>query len=291
MADSVPAGDRVPGLAGVVLAAGPGARLRPLTDLVPKALCPVANRALVDLAIDAVREVGADVAVNVHHGRDQLEPHLLERADVHVSVELPVALGTAGAVANLRPWLDGRAALVVNADAWCQPDLAAFADGWDGERVRILVAGAEPFGPRSKIVASILPWSEVTRLEPVPSGLWESCWRALQRSGAIDAAAYDGPFVDCGTPARYLAANRWASALATGSDPASASMVAGDDSIVHPSAIVAPGAIVQASVVGPGARIEGVVRRSVIWAGTTVRRAEVLDHAIRAGSRLTVLVR
>jgi len=283
MADSVAAPTGPPGVgdvAGVVLAAGEGARLRPLTDLLPKVLCPVANEPLVDLAVGTVRAAVADVAVNVHHGRDLLEPHLVERGDVHVSVEEPVALGTAGAIAHLRPWLAGRAALIVNADAWCRPDLGAFLAGWDGERVRILVAGTEPFGPRSRIVASILPWREAARLDVEPSGLWESCWRALVRAEAIDTAAYGGPFVDCGTPARYLAANRWA-----------ASEAVGDGSIVHPTAVLAPGAVVEGSIVGPGAQVDGTVRRSVIWAATTVRRAEVLDHAIRAGPRTTVLVR
>ena len=230
-----------------------------------------------------MESVGAavdDVAVNVHHGRAQLEAHLRARGDVHVSIEEPAALGTAGALANLRPWLAGRAALVVNADAWCTPDLASFVAGWDGERVRILVAGDEPFGARSKIVASILPWPEVERLEPVPSGLWEACWRALAAAGSIDTAGYDGPFVDCGTPARYLAANRWASVIAVG-----------DGSVVHPTAVLAPGSVVEASVVGAGATVAGVVRRSVVWPGTAVGRTEVLDHAIRAARRVTVLVR
>jgi NDP-sugar pyrophosphorylase family protein len=296
MADSVPAPASVVGLAGIVLAAGGGSRLRPLTDVVPKALCPVANQPLVDLAIDAVHGAVPDVAVNVHHRRALLEPHLAERADVHVSIEEPVALGTAGAVAALRPWLDGRAALIVNADAWCQPDLGAFVSGWDGERVRILVAGDEPFGSRSGIVASILPWSEAARLEPVPSGLWAACWRPLVDAGAVDTVAYGGPFVDCGTPARYLAANLWAAALATGTsvgpDGADAGAdAAGGGSVVHPSAELLPGAVVEASVIGPGATVAGVVRRSVIWTGTTVRRREILDHAIRASGRVSVLVR
>jgi len=114
----------------------------------------------------------------------------------------------------------------------------------------------------------------------VPSGLWEACWKGAVRAGSVDTAGYDGPFVDCGTPARYLAANRWA-----------ASEAVGDGSIVHPTAVLAPGAVVEGSIVGPGAQVDGTVRRSVIWAATTVRRAEVLDHAIRAGPRTTVLVR
>ncbi|HLF41375.1 MAG TPA: sugar phosphate nucleotidyltransferase, partial [Acidimicrobiia bacterium] len=51
--------------AGVVLAAGLGTRLRPLTDLRPKALCPVGNVALVDLALARLDGLCPDVAVNI----------------------------------------------------------------------------------------------------------------------------------------------------------------------------------------------------------------------------------
>ena len=123
--------------AAVVLAAGAGTRLRPLTDILPKALCPVGNVALVDLAIDRVRPLTGRIAVNVHHKRALLEAHLDGR--VHVSVEEPEALGTAGAVGKLRDWIDGRPAVVVNADAWHRFDLTSLVEGWDGERVRLLV--------------------------------------------------------------------------------------------------------------------------------------------------------
>src|SRR5687768_4577295 len=125
------------GVAGVVLAAGAGTRLRPLTRLRPKALCPVANVPLVDLAIDRVCTAVADVAVNVHHGRAHMEAHLQGRA--HLSFEEERPLGTAGAVGHLRGWLDGRGALVVNADAWCPGTLLEFVQGWDGDRVRLLL--------------------------------------------------------------------------------------------------------------------------------------------------------
>src|SRR5688500_9870847 len=51
---------------GVVLAAGEGRRLRPLTELLPKPLCPVANRPLFDIALERVRTVADLVAANVH---------------------------------------------------------------------------------------------------------------------------------------------------------------------------------------------------------------------------------
>src|SRR5918998_6583431 len=152
-------------LAAVVLAAGAGTRLAPLTSVRPKALCPVGDRPLVDSALDRVEAVvgaGPDrVAVNAHAHHAQLETHVAGRASV--SVEEPVALGTAGAVAHLRPWLDGRPALVVNGDAWAPDPLGPLVDGWDGERVRVLVASdpAQPLGPATRVLGSLLPPREV----------------------------------------------------------------------------------------------------------------------------------
>ena len=120
------------GLVGVVLAAGRGTRLRPLTRLRPKALCPVGNVPLVDLALERVRPAVDAVAVNLHHGRRTLDAHLA--ADVHRSVEEEQPLGTAGALGHLRDWIDGRAGAGRQRDAWCPGSLDAFVDGWDGER-------------------------------------------------------------------------------------------------------------------------------------------------------------
>jgi dTDP-glucose pyrophosphorylase len=123
-------------LAAVVLAAGRGMRLRPLTDIVPKPLCPVNNVPLIDLRLQRVREVAPDVAVNVHYGRELMEEHLSGRA--HLSIEVPQALGTAGALGQLREWIDGRPVLVANADSWHHGDLTDLVAGWDGERIRLL---------------------------------------------------------------------------------------------------------------------------------------------------------
>src|SRR5438270_6656617 len=182
MASSVP---QVSELAAVVLAAGAGTRLRPLTWLRPKALCPVENVPLVDLALGWARTVTGAVAVNVHHGRAALESHLAGR--VHLSIEEPEALGTAGGVGNLRGWIGGRPVLTMNADAWHDADLTEFVGGWDRERVRVLVAD-DDFGPRARVVASLLPWSDVEVLEPRPTGLYEVCWRAAQVAGRLDVA-------------------------------------------------------------------------------------------------------
>ena len=243
-------------LAGICLSAGEGRRLRPLTELLPKPLCPVGNRPLIDWSLDALRPAVARVAVNVHHGRDALVEHLRAHdADAHVSVEEPEALGTAGGVAQLADWLDGDPALVVNADTWHCVDLATFVAGWDGERVRICTPTPGPFGPRSGVVASILPGWAVARLEAVPSGLWEVLWAAEADAGRIDTAHAGGTVIDCGTPADYLRANLTAS---------------GGE-----------------SVIGIGARVLGSIERCVVWPGEVVAADEHLVDSIRAGG-LTV---
>src|SRR5687767_13830289 len=109
-------------VAAVVLAAGLGTRLRPLTDLRPKPLCPVGNRPLVDLAIDRAAAVTDAIAVNVHAGRELMEGHLAGR--VHLSIE-PELLDTGGGVANLRDWIGGRPTLVVNGDSWSDATAAS----------------------------------------------------------------------------------------------------------------------------------------------------------------------
>lgn len=250
-------------LVGVVLAAGAGTRLAPLTGVLPKALCPVGGVALVDHALGRLRPHVGAVAVNLHHGADLVDAHL--PPDVHRSVEAPVALGTAGALGALRPWIAGRAVLVTNADAWfgAELDLAPLLHGWDGTRTRLLCVrdGARgDFGDLRYCGVALIPAAVVAGLEPTPSGLYEVSWRATREAGELDLITTQARFVDCGTAADYLEANL----LASGGAP-----------VIDPAAVVAP-----------GARVE----RSVLWAGAHVAAGEELVDAIRT-AELTVLVR
>ena len=245
------------GIVGVVLAAGRGTRLHPLTWLRPKALCPVGNVPLVDLALERVRPAVDEVAVNLHHGRRSLDLHLGD--DVHRSIEAVQPLGTAGALGHLRRWIDGRGALVVNADAWCPGSLAPFATGWDGERIRLLIPGGDELRPDSPMAGALMPWSDVASLEAEPSGLYEASWRAAREAGRIEVVRHDGPFVDCGSPHDYLAANL----LTSGGE----------------------------SVVEPGAVVEGKLDRCVVWSDGIVHEGESLSCCVRARGRVTVLAR
>jgi NDP-sugar pyrophosphorylase family protein len=239
-------------LAAVVLAAGRGERLRPLTDLRPKPLCPVDNVPLLASALDVAAEVAAATAVNAYHLAEQIVHFVQGRA--YVSVE-PQALGTAGALGFLKPWLDGRDVLVLNGDAYRPGSLAPFVDGWDGERVRLLVVRDTErgdFGEWRYAGASLHPAAAVATLQPEPSGLYEVLWRHVEP----ELVAWDGTFVDCGTPRDYLDANLHASG--------------------------------GASVVGAGADVQGELVRSVVWPGGVVRRGERLVDCVRAGSDITV---
>ncbi|HEU4674460.1 MAG TPA: sugar phosphate nucleotidyltransferase [Motilibacteraceae bacterium] len=269
-------------LAGVVLAAGLGTRLRPLTDLRPKALCPVAGRPLLDWALDRLAPhtgTGPEhLAVNAHHHADQVVARLGGEVGgrAHVSVEQPEPLGTAGALGLLRDWLDGRDVLLTNADAWIvtsdgssEGALDGLLHGWDRERCRLLVVPAEPgvrkdFGDCRYVGACLLPWALVSELAPTPSGLYEVLWREQERQGRLELVVHDGPALDVGRPADYLRAN----------------LAAAPDGWVHPAALV-EGAAAR-SVVGAGTVVEGTVERCVVWDGARVERHEHLVDVVRA---------
>lgn len=245
-------------LAGVVLAAGLGTRLRPLTYVRPKALCPIDNVPLVDLALDQVATAAGAIAVNVHHGRALMEAHLAERG-LHLSIEEPEPLGTAGALGQLKAWIDGRDVLLANADAWREGGLGSLLDGWAGDRTRLLVAddaARGDFGRWRYAGAALIPWSDVRGLSCDPSGLYEVSWKQLDGEGQLELVSLSGRFIDCGTPTEYLAANL----AASGGD----------------------------SVIGAGATVEGELTRSVVWPGAVVRRGEHLVDAVRVWDWLTV---
>jgi NDP-sugar pyrophosphorylase family protein len=201
---------------GVVLAAGRGKRLRPLTDTTPKALLPVGGVPLVDAAVARLRPFVDEVAVNAHHLHEQLEAHFAS-SGVYVSVEEPEALGTAGALGQLHDWIAGRNILVTNADAWYDRAVPDVSD--DGDRMRLLVvpdAARGDFGPWRFAGLSYLPWHDVADLEPVPSGLYETRWRDAWKRDDLELIEFKGRFIDCGTPDDYAAANRAALDLVDG---------------------------------------------------------------------------
>jgi N-acetyl-alpha-D-muramate 1-phosphate uridylyltransferase len=122
----------------MVLAAGLGTRMRPLTDTMPKPLVKVAGKPLVDHVLDRLAEAGVEQAVvNVHHFADQLMRHLAPRARprIVISDERGLLLGTGGGVRKALPELGEAPFFHVNSDAvWidgARPNLARLADAFD----------------------------------------------------------------------------------------------------------------------------------------------------------------
>ena len=104
----------------IVLAAGLGTRMRPLTDARPKALVRVMGRPLIDYALDRLADAGVGSAVvNVHHFAEQLQAHLAARRQpqVIVSDERGELLGTGGGIARALPLLGEAPFFLLNSDS------------------------------------------------------------------------------------------------------------------------------------------------------------------------------
>ncbi|MGQ0559729.1 MAG: nucleotidyltransferase family protein [Sphingosinicella sp.] len=131
----------------MVLAAGLGKRMRPLTATRPKPLVEVAGKALIDHAIDRLRAAGVGKAVvNVHYLADAVEAHLARHADgleIAIADERAELLETGGGVAKAMPLIDADPFLVVNSDnLWVDGPVDALrrlAAGWDEKRMDALL--------------------------------------------------------------------------------------------------------------------------------------------------------
>lgn len=105
----------------MVLAAGLGTRMRPLTDDKPKPLVQVRKKALIDYTMDRLVAAGVQRAiVNVHYFAEQIEDHLSKRSDIEVIIsdERGEVLETGGALAKARPVLGDDPIYVCNTDAF-----------------------------------------------------------------------------------------------------------------------------------------------------------------------------
>ena len=130
----------------MVLAAGLGLRMRPLTEHRPKPLVEVAGKALLDHVLDRLKEVDVGTAVvNVHYLPDQIIQHVATRQAprVIVSDERDVVLGTGGGVVKALRLLGAEPFYHLNADTmWIdgvQPNLARLADAFDPAKMDILL--------------------------------------------------------------------------------------------------------------------------------------------------------
>jgi MurNAc alpha-1-phosphate uridylyltransferase len=137
----------------MVLAAGQGTRMRPLTDNRPKPLVQVAGHALLDHVLDRLSEVGVERAVvNVHHFAEQMIAHLAARTQprIVISDERGLLLGTGGGVKKALPELGDKPFYHLNADTiWIdgvKPNLARLAEAFDAGTMDALLLLAPTAG-------------------------------------------------------------------------------------------------------------------------------------------------
>jgi MurNAc alpha-1-phosphate uridylyltransferase len=136
----------------MVLAAGLGTRMRPITDTMPKPLVPIAGKPMIDHVLDLLVEAGVTrAAVNVHHFADRMEAHLMERTApaIVISDERTALMNSGGGLAKGVKLLDAGPVLVMNADLfWIgEPagtsNLRHLGDAFDPLRMDMLLLCAD----------------------------------------------------------------------------------------------------------------------------------------------------
>ncbi|MGF1551192.1 MAG: nucleotidyltransferase family protein [Paracoccaceae bacterium] len=239
--------------AAMVLAAGLGTRMRPLTDRVPKAMVEVGGQSLIHRALDRVAAAGAPRAVvNLHHFADALEAHIAARRAPAVvfSDERARLLDTGGGVAHALPLLGEAPFLALNADAvFAGPEpLTLLAETWrrmadDMLALMLLVprerawaytrpgdffldadggvparrggAGHAPYVFTGAQVLSPAVFDPAERVGGEAFSL-NPVWDRLIAARRLRAVIYPGAWVDVGTPAGIAEAE---AALAEGAAP------------------------------------------------------------------------
>jgi N-acetyl-alpha-D-muramate 1-phosphate uridylyltransferase len=215
----------------MILAAGLGTRLRPITDTIPKPLVAVGGRPLIDHALDRLAEAGVEhVVVNIHYKADMIAAHLARRS--HPRIELSAEaelLDTGGGVARALPSL-GEAFLVVNSDVFWRdgepPALlrlaavfepaatdavlllqpTATAVGYDGSGDYVL---DQPGSPRRRREGEVAPYlfagiqllhRRLFEAAPGPVFSLVRLFDHAEKRGRLAAIVHDGDWYHVGTP-------------------------------------------------------------------------------------------
>ena len=228
----MPAGRMTPRRA-MVLAAGLGLRMRPITDDRPKPLVEVAGRTMLDRVLDRIEAIGIDRAVvNSHHLADQIEAHLVARPTPVTEISHEESLlDTGGGVANALGRLGHDPFFAINADiVWLDgrtPALTRLADAWndsDMDALLLVHGTAKAFGYRGRGDYDVDQIGRMSRREErdvapyvftgiqilhprlfaeAPSGAFSLniLYDRAEGAGRLHAIVHDGEWFHIGTPA------------------------------------------------------------------------------------------
>lgn len=226
--------------AALVLAAGLGTRMRPLTDAMPKPLLAVGGKPLIDHMLDRLLEGGVERAVvNVHYRADQIEAHLAGRAcpKLLISDERAQLLETGGAMKKARALLGDASIFVGNTDSVWQSGgnaAAALAAAWNPAIMDVLLLvvplgqtlgfdGPGDFFPepegrlrfRGEAASAPLAYMglHITKPQIVDAVAEQSfslarIWRQLAYEGRLRGCVFDGFWMHVGDPAALALAHQ-----------------------------------------------------------------------------------
>jgi MurNAc alpha-1-phosphate uridylyltransferase len=227
----------------MVLAAGLGQRMRPITDTMPKPMIEVAGRTLIDRALDALAAAGVETCVvNTHYLGDMLARHLATRTTPRIVLSPEdTLLDTGGGVVKALAHFGDEPFFTVNADTfWLDgrtPMLARLAAQWDARRMDALLllhstitahayeshaAGDYHLAAdgrarwRGRVGVAPFVFAGVTlcdrRLfEGAPTGAFSQLrqWNAAEARGRLYGMRHDGEFFHVGTPQALAETRAW----------------------------------------------------------------------------------
>jgi MurNAc alpha-1-phosphate uridylyltransferase len=227
--------------AAMILAAGRGERMRPLSDATPKPLLEAGGKPLIVWQIEALARAGhRDLVVNVSHHADQFVARLGDGAALGVSIRWSreaTPLETAGGIATALPLLPAGPLLVVSGDVWSgfdyatlAPRLEAMAQRAAPPRAHLVMVPNPPYHPEGDFRLdgeSLLPEGDAPRLTFANIALYDTALfselprgeklkmlplylRWIER-GIASGERYDGPWFNVGSPAELAALDRYLS--------------------------------------------------------------------------------
>lgn len=157
----------------MILAAGLGTRMRPLSEGKPKPLIQVMGKALIDHAIDRLKAAGVTlIVVNVHYKAEMLKAHLAKRKDVEIRIseENDNLLDTGGGIAKALPYFEGQPFFTHNSDSmWVEgmgSALNRMKARWkpqDMDALMLLASAVTAIGYEGRGDFEMDPWGRLTR--------------------------------------------------------------------------------------------------------------------------------
>jgi NDP-sugar pyrophosphorylase family protein len=296
----------------MILAAGYGTRLRPVTYALPKPIVPLAGRPLMGWAVEALLAVGLrDFVVNLHHLPEPIERYLRDHyagiARFEFSFE-PEILGTGGGVRKVRTLLENDSEFfLVNGDTIQFPPYDALrAARNERDALAALTLRHPPEGDRftpvyfddgaitgfGKGTGETLMFSGTHLIsnrifDYLPdkdfSGIVDEVYQPLIDSGRerIAGVVDDGVWFDIGTPQRYMTASRTLlDLIVRGQLPIPSETRIVGDSLIHDTANVS--GTISRSIAGGRSVVEGSITDTVVWDDCRIASGAKLDGCIVA---------